>query len=702
MKRPLAVFGFTYLIMQMAIILLPQELFIVLAVVFSVAFIIVFLFKPKYKLHIIVIVSALILGFSLNYIYNLTYIKPSQDLIGKELDFTATVISSSDGYNEEIRNVQLKINAINENGQNTNVNFYTSALMPYVGDGDVLSFTAVVNEIEDEWKLYNYSNAVFVSLSDVENLKHITSTQSILHIADDIQFKLAYNIDRFIPSSAGSIINAMSLGYDGYLTKSIEEVFRSAGVSHVLVVSGLHLSLVSAVVYFLLCLFMRKRLASFFTILFILLFVMISGITPSAIRACVSIILIFSAKIFSRKSDIYTSLGFAALILCIHNPYASVDVGTLLSFSATLGVLSASNYISERQTARKAAQRSIRLRDMCIESVALPFAASIATLPILSAFGFGISLVGTITNILISPFIPLIVISGMVISLLAEIEFLFYITRIIAVFIAAITNVVYFIASVFANIPGAYIHITGISAVIIILCAIALIFIGFKLKLNKKLNAIFAVLFIIIGGAFYFIYSSNVAHIETVGSGTQPSLFIMKNTRASLIFSGRDTDIDEVQEICEKYNISKLDLIVDLRRSETASDLSEYINYNELIKAELLLNNTKIKIYDDIFINIHHQENGNYAGVSINETTIGISSNRVDMNAFENCDIFILGSGKPENLYCDTLLLTDNPPSWWFDERPDMQFNDIKTANKLFIRTNSDEFKWEEDFFDIS
>ena len=72
----------------------------------------------------------------------------------------------------------------------------------------------------------------------------------------------------------------------------------------------------------------------------------ITGFTPSVVRSGVMITLTYCAMIFLRKSDGLNSLGFSGLVLTLFNPYTVADVGMLLSFSATLGILMWSKPIS--------------------------------------------------------------------------------------------------------------------------------------------------------------------------------------------------------------------------------------------------------------------------------------------------------------------------------------------------------------------
>ena len=117
------------------------------------------------------------------------------------------------------------------------------------------------------------------------------------------------------------------------------ESFRKSGVSHFIVVSGLHMSVVGMCFPFIL----RKLLKNKFLYVFgscavIVLYMGITGFSPSVVRAGVMFIVYVIGMLFNRKPDSFSSLGLAVLILTAENPYAGGNIGLLLSVTATLGI----------------------------------------------------------------------------------------------------------------------------------------------------------------------------------------------------------------------------------------------------------------------------------------------------------------------------------------------------------------------------
>ena len=135
----------------------------------------------------------------------------------------------------------------------------------------------------------------------------------------------------------------MCVGERSGLSADLKQLFQQAGLSHILVVSGLHLSAIGALCYLALKRFLNRRAAAALSCLAVLLFMCVVGFTPSVVRAGCVMLLIYIGKLLKQPGDTLTSLGLAALLLCIQNPFAAQDIGLLLSFSATLAVLFAGN-----------------------------------------------------------------------------------------------------------------------------------------------------------------------------------------------------------------------------------------------------------------------------------------------------------------------------------------------------------------------
>ena len=178
-------------------------------------------------------------------------------------------------------------------------------------------------------------------------------------------------------------------------------MMREAGVLHCIAVSGMHLSFL---VSFLAAVLGRGKHASLLCVPVILLFMAVTGFTPSVVRAGIMQLAICFAVLLERDYDSHSALALALAVLTALNPYASHNVGLLLSFLATLGIL----LFYERLYGSmfplpKEKERTLpgRLLRYVRSSLAVSLSAAILTLPVTAICFDQIPLLGPVSNLLI-------------------------------------------------------------------------------------------------------------------------------------------------------------------------------------------------------------------------------------------------------------------------------------------------------------
>ena len=176
----------------------------------------------------------------------------------------------------------------------------------------------------------------------------------------------------------------------------------AAGISHLLAVSGLHLSILLAVCGRLgdLLLWSRRK-RTLLSLLCCFAMMVLAGFRASVLRAALMAGLALGASLRGRRGDGLTGLGFAVTVILLLNPAAVWELGFLLSCGATLGIL-----LLAKPLARlfPAAQRS-RWGRLLWESASVSLAAQLGTLPI-AALTFGyLPAYSLITNLLVLPLV---------------------------------------------------------------------------------------------------------------------------------------------------------------------------------------------------------------------------------------------------------------------------------------------------------
>lgn len=155
------------------------------------------------------------------------------------------------------------------------------------------------------------------------------------------RFALVGVLRRWLQPEVSGVLAALCFGERRYVSAAVQEAFRGSGLSHLLVVSGLHLSVAAVTARTLLrrVLRLRKGWSSALTVVLVWLFALLVGTTPSVLRAAMMCTVWLVGDCLFCRSDGLNSLGLAATILLVANPYTLYNVSFQLSFAATAGVL---------------------------------------------------------------------------------------------------------------------------------------------------------------------------------------------------------------------------------------------------------------------------------------------------------------------------------------------------------------------------
>lgn len=230
-----------------------------------------------------------------------------------------------------------------------------------------------------------------------------------------IKNRLRKSIYSFLSPPQSSILGAMILGDKRKISESQKEKLNRAGVRHITAVSGLHVSIFTVILMTLLTgLGLLRKHAFYLTIIFIVLFVLLTGLQPSAIRAGIMGSFFLFAQYLGRLNFALRALVLAASVMLLFNPFLlTLDIGFQLSFLAMTGII----YF---MPTFKEVFKIIPFEN--IRSVlAMTFSAYVFALPVL-IYNFGsISLVSPLTNILIVPLLYWIMVFGFLFIIISSV-----------------------------------------------------------------------------------------------------------------------------------------------------------------------------------------------------------------------------------------------------------------------------------------
>ncbi len=151
-------------------------------------------------------------------------------------------------------------------------------------------------------------------------------------------------------NNESAIAKAILIGYKVDLDKDLVQAYSNAGVVHLIAISGLHMGIIYGVLIWLFSSLPFIKKSKPLKLILILsglwIFAVLTGASPSVMRAAVMFSSIVAAKAFNKNSSVYNSLAASAFLLLCFNPFILFDVGFQLSYLAVLGIVVAQKSIS--------------------------------------------------------------------------------------------------------------------------------------------------------------------------------------------------------------------------------------------------------------------------------------------------------------------------------------------------------------------
>ena len=273
-----------------------------------------------------------------------------------------------------------------------------------------------------------------------------------------------------LPKEHVGILEGMIIGDTSYVSDEVKNNFRDSGISHLLAVSGSNVAYILILCKFAFEKIFGRNVSNFLTILFIVLFSMLSGMSASVVRAAIMAIVIILSEFLIQKPNTYASISFSALLILLYNPITIYDVGFVLSFSGTIGIVIFNKKISELLESKiKIDKDKIigKIIAVFIETLSVTLSAQIAVTPITLYYFNTFSCVSILANLIIVPATGSITIVGIIMYVTSLV--CVPIAKVISYFIYSIISFVIFAASLFAQIPGSSILLPTPSIIIILM-----------------------------------------------------------------------------------------------------------------------------------------------------------------------------------------------------------------------------------------
>lgn len=252
---------------------------------------------------------------------------------------------------------------------------------------------------------YHQGNGIFLlGYCDQEAAVETAEEIPAKYFAVRLRKRILDGLDAVFPEDTAGFARALLLGDSSKLTYEEDVAFQRSGIRHVIAVSGLHISILFAMVY--LVTGRRRFLTALLGIPVLVVFAAVAGFTPSVVRACVMQGLVVLALLANKEYDPPTALATAVLVMLLGNPMTITSVSFQLSVGCMIGMFLFSkrihDFLLRGERAKKAQGNGMKAKCIrwIVNSVSISLSATVITTP-LSAFYFEtVSIAGMITNLL--------------------------------------------------------------------------------------------------------------------------------------------------------------------------------------------------------------------------------------------------------------------------------------------------------------
>jgi competence protein ComEC len=218
-------------------------------------------------------------------------------------------------------------------------------------------------------------------------------------------------LENHFPSEISSLAAALIFGDRSLLNPDLLNDYQKSGIVHLLAISGLHVSLLVGMIFYLgIRIGFTREWMMNFLLLILPVYVVLTGGAPSVIRAVLMILLVLLTRKWRKKVKLLPidAISIALIVYLLASPMVIYDIGFELSFSVSFTIVVSAPYILKRY--------QTNLSRMLVTSTIAQFAA----MPLLLYHYFEISLISIIANLLYIPLFSFIFLPGLYLLFLIQ------------------------------------------------------------------------------------------------------------------------------------------------------------------------------------------------------------------------------------------------------------------------------------------
>ncbi|MFN3916538.1 MAG: ComEC/Rec2 family competence protein [Flavobacteriales bacterium] len=296
--------------------------------------------------------------------------------------------------------------------------------------GDIIAFTPSIKEVKSTANPGQFDYAQYLQFHLIKSQGFLRSynwtlleksSSGIWNWATEIRKYGIQKLDKTLKPKEAAVAEALIFGYKNNLDAETQQAFSSSGAMHVLAVSGLHVGII-----FMLCGLIFKPfkgskyfwIATIITLFIIWGYAMVTGLSPSVMRASTMFTFMAVGKNLNRHTNIYNSIAASAFLLLLINPYIITETGFQLSYFAVIGIVWLQPMINAWYHSGK------KILDKLWELTSVSIAAQTATFPLGMLYFNMFPNYFLLSNLIVIPAAFTILISGLAFVGFSEIPYL--------------------------------------------------------------------------------------------------------------------------------------------------------------------------------------------------------------------------------------------------------------------------------------
>ena len=552
---------------------------------FFVAFLLLLCIPRRSRKLAVCLLLGALAGLCAVYTTNARLERTRANYAGRTVLLTAEVERADSNYFSDTVDATLWVESVNGSPASFRI---ACAELPACTAGQRVQGWFALQQPDMEEQTAQYADGIALQaepLAEKPQLTVLGESGSFRARTHRLQQKLSESLRRAMHRDTGGVLAAMTVGDRSGLSAQLRRAYRGAGLSHVLVVSGMHVSILCGDILSVLLpyrweqSYRRRRRRAVGKSLLALVLMGVTGFTPSVRRAAVAVWVSALGVWVWGPPDALTSLAAAGILMTAVNSYAVWDIGFELSFAAVVGTVAGGVCIRRARDAWyrqfwKNAKNPVkrpwyfklpeRLWGLA-ESVCISVCASAATFPVLVLRGLSVSAWAVVSSIAVLWMVQPLLLLGLAAAFVGLVPWLAPVHGVLSRAADLLTGLLNGWAVWLSTKPGASIYFdTAYAALVcLLLCGLGVLAFRWRVRLRVALPGILlaAAVGIGLGNAL----SRDVVHIDLVGSAQAPAVVIAQNDRAVVLFRGGSAAQRAVENQLARRGVRTVELVADLR-----------------------------------------------------------------------------------------------------------------------------------------